>query len=96
MIGADSRYAACVLYVDGDQEFIGTRQPIDTMPRPDDVFHTVVDGDRIDLIAYRYLGRTELWWVICDYNDIFYPLELLSGQVLRIPSREHVSMRILT
>ncbi len=95
MIGADSRYATCVLYVDGDQEFIGTRQQIDTSPRPDDVFHTVVEGDRIDLIAYRYLGRAELWWIICDYNDIFFPLELPVGQVLRIPSSDHVQMHLL-
>lgn len=93
MIGADSRYAACVLYVDGDQEFIGTRQQIDTLPHPDDVFHTVVEGDRIDLIAYRYLGRAELWWVICDYNDIFFPLEFVVGMVLRVPSMENIAMR---
>lgn len=95
MIGADSRYAACVLYVDGNQEFIGSRQRIDATPRPDDVFHTVVEGDRIDLIAYRYLGRAELWWVICDYNDIEFPLELEVGAVLRIPSAEHLQMQIL-
>lgn len=96
MIGPDSRYATCVLYVDGNEEFIGTRPRIDTSPRPDDVFHTVVEGERIDLIAYRYLGRAELWWVICDYNDIFFPLELESGMVLRIPSVEHVEMNLLT
>lgn len=95
MIGADSRYAACVLYIDGDQEFIGARQRIDTTPRPDDVFHTVVEGDRIDLIAYRYLGRAELWWIICDYNDVFLPLELEIGIVLRIPSVDHLQMRVL-
>jgi len=95
MIGPNSRYASCVLYVDDSQEFIGTRERIDTSPRPDDVFHTVVGGDRIDLIAYRYLGRPELWWVICDYNDMFFPLELLIGQVLRIPSLEYVEMRLL-
>jgi len=95
VIGPDSRYANCVLYVDGSQEFIGTRQRIDTTPRPDDVFHTVVEGDRIDLIGYRYLGRAELWWVVCDYNDIFLPLELPVGQVLRIPSSDHVQMRLL-
>lgn len=95
MIGADSRYAACVLYVDGNQEFIGSRQRIDATPRPDDVFHTVVEGDRIDLIAYRYLGRAELWWVICDCNDIGFPLELEVGAVLRIPSAEHLQMQIL-
>lgn len=95
MIGPDSRYATCVLYVDGGQEFIGTRQRIDTSPRFDDVFHTVVEGDRIDLIAHRYLGRADLWWVICDYNDILFPLELEVGMGLRIPSVEHVEMRLL-
>lgn len=95
MIGADSRYAACVLYIDGNEEFIGTRERIDTSPRPDDVFHTVVEGDRIDLIAYRYLGSAELWWIICDYSDIFLPLGLEIGSILRIPSAEHVQMRIL-
>jgi hypothetical protein len=95
MIGPDSRYATCVLYVDGDQEFIGTRLRIDTSPRPDDVFHTVVEGDRVDLIAYRYLDRAELWWLVCDYNDILFPLELPVGQILRIPSSDRVQMRIL-
>ena len=95
MIGADSRYAACVLYVDGQEEFLGTRPQIDTSPQPDDVFHTVVEGDRIDLIAYRYLGRADLWWVICDYNDIFFAMELESGAVLRVPSAEHLQTRLL-
>jgi hypothetical protein len=95
MIGPDSRYATCVLYVDGQEEFLGTRPRIDTSPQPDDTFHTMVEGDRIDLIAYRYLGRADLWWVICDYNDVFLPLELELGSVLRLPSVEHVQMHIL-
>lgn len=95
MIGPDSRYATCVLYVDGQEEFLGTRSRIDTTPQPDDVFHTVVEGDRADLIAHRYLGRADLWWVICDYNDIFFPLELEVGTVLRIPSSERVHLNLL-
>ncbi|MDH7601908.1 MAG: hypothetical protein QHI38_07145 [Armatimonadota bacterium] len=95
MIGPDSRYAACVLYVDGSVEFLGTRPRIDTSPRPDDTFHMVVEGDRIDLIAYRYLGRAELWWVICDYNEIFFPLGLEPGTVLRIPAIERVLIHLL-
>ena len=92
MIGPFSRYANCILYVDGNQEFLGTRPRIDITPQPDDIFHTVQDGDRIDLIAYRYLGRSDLWWVICDYNDLFFPLELRVGMVLRVPSVERAAM----
>ncbi|MHB9038478.1 MAG: LysM peptidoglycan-binding domain-containing protein [Armatimonadota bacterium] len=95
MIGPDSRYAGCVLYVDGGEEFIGSREQIDISAQPDDHFHTAVEGDRVDLIAHRYLGRAELWWIICDYNDIFFPLEIAAGTVLRLPSVEQVEMRIL-
>jgi hypothetical protein len=95
MIGSDSRHAGCVLYVDGGDEFIGSREQIDTSAQPDDIFHTVVEGDRADLIAYRYFGRAELWWIICDYNGIFFPLEIEAGTVLRLPSVEHVEMRVL-
>ena len=31
----------------------------------------------------------------CDCNDIFFPLELEPGTVLRIPSVEHVRMRLV-
>lgn len=95
MIGRDSRYADCILYRDSDGEYLGRRQRIDTTPRYDDRLHTVIEGDRIDLLAHRYLGDARLWWIICDYNDIFFSLELAPGTDLRIPSIEHVQMRIL-
>lgn len=76
MIGRDSRYARCVLYRDSDGTSLGMRQRIDTTPRYDDRLHTVVEGDRLDLLAHRYLGDARLWWIICDYNDLFFPLAL--------------------
>ena len=96
MIGKNSRYATSILYLDGSEEFLGTRPMIDTSPRHDDRFHTVTDGERLDILAHRYLGGADLWWIICDYNDIFFPLELEPGTVLRIPSVEHVQMRLLS
>lgn len=91
MIGESSRYATCALYVDNGIEFIGGRTRIDTTPKADDVFHIVQSGDRIDLLAYRYLGDPALWWIICDYNDIFFPLDMQIGMTLRIPSAEYVA-----
>ena len=67
MINRNSRYAGCILYRDSSGEYLGRRQRIDTTPRYDDRLHTVIAGDRIDLIAYRYLGDAKLWWIICDY-----------------------------
>ena len=95
MIGKQSRYASSILYVDGEVEFLGSRKPIDTTPREDERFHTIVEGDRVDILAYRYLGNPELWWIICDYNEIAFPIELPQGAVLRIPSFEHVSIGTL-
>ena len=96
MIGRNSRYAGCILYRDSSGEYLGRRERIDTTPRYDDRLHTVIAGDRIDLIAHRYLGDARLWWIICDYNDIFFPLELVPGTELRIPSMENVEMNILS
>ena len=95
MIGRRSRYAASILYASGEGDFLGARPAIESKPRPDDRFHTVIEGDRVDLLAHRYLGQAYLWWIICDYNDIFFPMELTPGTILRIPSAEHVSMRLL-
>ena len=82
MIGKDSRYASCVLYRDGDGESLGTRQRIDATPRYDDRFHTVTDGERLDIIAHRYLGDAKLWWIICDYLQEKYGMQVVSPQQL--------------
>jgi len=90
MIDDRSCYRDCILYQDGDTQFLGARSRIDVTPQPDDRFYTVVEGDRIDLLAYQYLGDPTLWWVICDFNDIAFPLELTVGATLRMPSQERL------
>jgi hypothetical protein len=59
--------------------------PGGTMPLLVEV--TVVQGDRLDLIAARTLGDPEQFWRICDANDAMDPLELTaqSGAKLRVP-----------
>jgi hypothetical protein len=57
-------------------------------PRPDDVAgHLVVSGDRLDLLAHRYLGDPELFWRICDANGTLRPEELTeeTGRRISIP-----------
>ena len=94
-IPATSRYQFSKLYQDGERLFWGNRQKVDTSPRPDDRFHTVAESDRIDSLAYKYLGDTDLWWVIADYNDLFFCQDLEIGAKLRIPSLEQVRMEVL-
>ena len=40
------------------------------------VEHTVVQGDRLDNLAARYLGDPEQFWRICDTNNVLRPEEL--------------------
>ena len=94
-VPAASRQQFARLYQEGDKQFWGGRTKIDTSPRPDDRFHTVVEGDRIELLAHKYLGDVNLWWVIADYNDLFFCQELKIGARLRIPSSERVQMDVL-
>ncbi len=48
--------------------------------------HTVRQGDRLDLIAARYLGDPLIFWLICDANGAIRPDELVEtpGTVLSI------------
>jgi hypothetical protein len=50
------------------------------------VEHTVTEGERIDLIAARYLRDPERFWLICDANAATDPAELVAtpGRRIRI------------
>ena len=60
------------------------------LPQADDdqilTVHTVVAGDRLDLLADRYYGDVDLYWLICDANQAMLPQMLMTpGTQLRIP-----------
>lgn len=89
MIFEDSRYALApvlrvtaadgvtrpTIYADGSPTFPPFRN------------HIVTEGDRFDLLAYRFLGNPELWWHIADANpEVFYPEDLIPGMTIRIPA----------
>jgi hypothetical protein len=40
--------------------------------------HTVLAGDRLDLLAYKYYSDTKRWWLIGDTNPEYpFPLDML-------------------
>ncbi|HET8683139.1 MAG TPA: LysM domain-containing protein [Micromonosporaceae bacterium] len=91
-----SRYAATpvVAYDPGDG-----RPPVPHLarrfvPQPERLAalgeHEVVEGDRLDLIAARYLADAQLWWRIADANPSTDPGELAAriGRRLRIAAPE--------
>jgi hypothetical protein len=47
--------------------------------------HAITQGERLDIIAARYLGDPELFWRICDANAALVPEELeQEGRIVRI------------
>lgn len=44
------------------------------------------ESDRLDLVAFRYLGSPSHWWKIMDYNpEIINPNVIPVGAQIRIP-----------
>ena len=54
--------------------------------------HTVRQGDRLDLIAAKYLGDPLVFWLICDANGAIEPDKLVEtpGTVLNITTPQGV------
>ncbi len=45
---------------------------------PGRLLHTVLEGDRLDLLAFKYYNDTTRWWQISDANPEFpFPVDLL-------------------
>jgi hypothetical protein len=66
------------------------------MPQPEEFVtlqeHRVVEGDRLDNIAAKYLGDPEQFWRICDANNAMEPDELTeeAGSLIRITLPEGI------
>jgi len=54
--------------------------------------HTVHKGDRLDLIAAKYLGDPLMYWLICDANGAIDPEKLVAnpGDVLNITTPQGI------
>ncbi len=54
--------------------------------------HTVRQGDRLDLIAAKYLADPLMFWLICDANGAIEPHDLVAtmGRVLNITTPQGV------
>jgi hypothetical protein len=49
--------------------------------------YVITDGDRLDNLAYKFLGDPILYWMICDANNATDPDELTAqpGRSILIP-----------
>jgi hypothetical protein len=62
-----------------------------------DVYVKLRYGQRIDNLAYTYLGDGRLWWIICLLNGLKTPFDskLITGTILRVPTSTAKIIRIL-
>ena len=53
----------------------------------DDFYVKLRYGQRIDNLAYQYLGDGHYWWVICLLNGLKTPFDpsLITGSIVRVP-----------
>jgi len=94
-VPSTSRLQFAKLFKEDNILFWQHRTKITPVYRSDDRFHTVIITDRIDALAYKYLGDTMLWWIIADYNDLFFCQDLTLGVTLRIPELSTVQLEII-
>ncbi len=97
MFDPTSRYASVdtALYVDTDgnqipykrRRFVPASSTMQVVARL-----TVQPGDRLDLVAARALGASELFWQLCDANDAMNPFDVVDAPgttlVLALPATQ--------
>lgn len=92
-----SRYRYASVVKDTDGFWLSPSEPSYSLEiRGSDIYHIVRDYDRLDLLAETYLGEARLWWVIAEFNNIFWMFDLEVGSTLRIPSYERLTMEVLS
>ena len=77
--------AYALKYNDGDYS-LEAKPPI-VPESPNDIQHTVKDGETLQNIAFRYYGDSGKWYNIAEANKIQNPFkELEMGTLIRIPT----------
>ena len=57
--------------------------------------YNVVNGDQWSLLAHKFYGDVDLWWIICKFNDIRNPLVSPEVQTkIKIPTKQFVEFVI--
>ena len=88
MFSADSRYAKQPIYLATTSA--GVQVPAVTLPTPPlsstlAGFHTRKVGERLDLIAARFLADPTWFWRLCDANNTPVPDALAARPLVGIP-----------
>jgi hypothetical protein len=89
MFAADSRYFKQTIYTATTST--GAKVPAVTLPLPPlsptlTGFYQRKTGDRLDLIAARFLADPTWFWKLCDANNSMVPDALAARPLVGIPT----------
>ncbi len=87
MFSSNSRYFSLQTYTTTTSDgrvVTATRLPL-PRPLPLAGFHRRVQGDRLDLLAARFLNDATLFWQLCDANNTPVPDGLAARDLIGIP-----------
>lgn len=88
MFTSNSRYARLATYtvtLSNGRTVTATTLPISKAGRLIG-YHPRIEGDRLDLLAARYLKEPTGFWRLCDNNDSFSPDALAARPLIGIPA----------
>lgn len=71
--------------IEGQPEEIGGQNPTSHSINSRRV-HTMIEGDTLQSVAYKELGKAAYWRAIAELNGIDDPLRLSAGTVLLVPT----------
>lgn len=83
----DSRYKLLDRISEDDTTYIESQNRLDILLTENDIYHEVTPEEsyRMDLISYNYYGSPLYWWAIALASNIYDPLSVRTGDILRIP-----------
>ncbi len=88
MFASDSRYAKLTTYqvtMPDGTVVTATRLPLPPVSLPLAGYHPCRAGDRLDLLAARYLQDPTWFWKLCDANGTPAPAALAARPLVGIP-----------
>ena len=80
-----SRYRNLPTVTADERVSLAQRAPVAAPAPPDSIVHTVIGRETLDMLAFKYYGREDLWWRIADANAGLDALALVPGQTIVIP-----------
>jgi hypothetical protein len=87
MFASDSRYAKQPIYTVKMPDGREVSAVVPPLPRQTPLagYHRRIQGERLDLIAARYLKNATFFWVLCDADNAPVPAALAERDLIGIP-----------